>query len=120
MTYDTSNIFARMLRKEIPVNVIYENEFALSFYDIAPASPVHALIICKYPATSYDDFIAHAPDADITGFFKAVAHVASLLDVVDTGYRLITNHGSNASQTVAHFHVHLLAGKALGRLLSNE
>jgi diadenosine tetraphosphate (Ap4A) HIT family hydrolase len=117
MTYDTTNIFARILRKEIPTDVLYENNAALAFHDISPAAPVHVLIISKYPAASYDDFVTHAPDADITAFFKTVAHIASMLGVVDGGYRLITNHGKHASQTVAHFHVHLLAGKALGRLL---
>ena len=117
MSYDATNIFARILRKEIPSDIIYENDCALAFHDIARQAPVHVLIISKYPASSYNDFVLSAPDADITAFFKAVQHIASLLGVVDAGYRLITNHGAHASQTVAHFHVHLLAGKMLGGLL---
>ena len=117
MAYDTTNIFARILRKEIPADILYEDDAALAFKDIAPEAPVHVLIISKYPASSFDDFVTSAPQTDIAGFFRAVQKVASLLSLSDDGYRLITNHGAHASQSVSHFHVHLLAGKPLGGLL---
>ncbi len=119
MTYDPKNIFAAILRKEIPSDIVYEDESALAFHDIAPEAPVHVLVISKHPACSFDDFMISAPDAHIAGFFKAVRQVAALLGVANEGYRLITNHGADASQTVAHFHVHLLAGTPLGGLVAN-
>jgi histidine triad (HIT) family protein len=118
--YDSTNLFARIIRKEIPCNLVYENEVALAFHDISPAAPVHVLVVCTYPACSFDDFTANAPPQEVAAFFAAVRHVASLLGVQEEGYRLITNHGAHASQTVPHFHVHILAGKPLGGLLAGD
>ncbi len=119
MTYDEANIFAKILRGEIPCDVFFENDSAMAFRDISPAAPSHLLIIPKCKATSFDDFVQRFPD-QVADFFEAVQHVAQQENLVESGYRLITNHAGDANQTVAHFHVHLLGGKNLGGLLSND
>ena len=116
--YDSENIFAKILREEIPAEKLYEDEFAVAFNDISPAAPVHILVIPKGEFTSFDDFSSKATPELIAGFFKAVRQVAHDFGVDESGYRLITNHGANADQTVPHFHVHILGGKKLGGLLS--
>lgn len=116
MSYDSNNIFAKILRGEIPCKKVYENNFALAFYDIAPASPVHVLVVPKAAYTTYDDFLARAPEPEIAGFFRAVRTVAHQLNVADA-FRLITNNGSKVGQSVAHFHVHILAGREMHALL---
>lgn len=118
MAYDSNNIFARILRGEIPCRKVYEDEFALAFHDIAPAAPVHVLVLPKGEYISFDDFMAAAPQDLVAGFFSAIKKVAGELGVAENGYRLITNHGTDASQTVHHFHVHILGGKPLGELLT--
>jgi histidine triad (HIT) family protein len=117
MSYDNTNIFARILRAEIPCNKVFENEYALAFHDISPSAPVHVLVVPKGDYVSFDDFVQHAPASLQMGFLQAIQQVASQLGVVESGYRLITNHGADASQTVHHFHVHILAGAPLGSLL---
>jgi diadenosine tetraphosphate (Ap4A) HIT family hydrolase len=117
MSYDASNIFARILRKEIPNQTIYEDAHALAFHDIRPQAPVHALVIPKGAYVSSDDFNADAPAEAVAGFWRAVSAVARILGVDQTGYRLIANHGANSHQEVPHFHVHILGGKALGPML---
>ncbi len=117
MSYDANNIFAKILRGEIPCNKIYEDAFALAFHDIAPEAPVHVLVVPKADCISFDDFMQKTDAAFVSGYFKAVQTVAGKLGVVSSGYRLITNHGADANQSVAHFHVHILAGKPLGKLL---
>lgn len=117
MTYDKNNIFAKILRGEIPCKKIYEDAFALAFYDIAPAAPVHALVIPKGEYMSFDDFAANAPKDLVQGFFAAVQKVARQLKLPLGGYRIISNHGSDAGQLVPHFHVHILGGKNLGKML---
>ena len=114
MTYDPTNVFARILRKEIPCTPVYEDEFALAFQDLAPAAPAHLLVVPKGNYASSDDFIANAPEPLILGFFRAVRTVAA----PHGNFRLITNNGTPAGQTVHHFHVHILAGKPLGPLLA--
>lgn len=116
MAYDSSNVFARILRGEIPSKKLYEDEFAVAFHDIAPVAPVHILVIPKGDYTHYSDFIAHAPAALVQGFFKAVGTIAVQENLSD--YRLVSNNGEGAGQTVPHFHVHLLAGKTFGALLT--
>lgn len=116
MTYDTSNIFAKILRGEIPCNKIYEDDFALAFHDITPAAPVHALVIPKGEYVSFHDF-ASAPAATVAGFFASVKKVAEKLNLEENGYRIISNHGPDASQSVPHFHVHILGGKRMGHLV---
>lgn len=118
MVYDDNNIFARILRHEIPCRKVYEDDFALAFEDIAPQAPVHVLVIPKGEYLSFDDFIADAPAKLVQGFFSAVRKVAEQLALQEGGYRLISNHGKDAGQLVPHFHMHILAGKPLGKLVA--
>ena len=121
MSYDTSNIFARILRGEIPADTVAENEHALAFRDIRPQAPVHVLVIPKGPYVSYDDLAANASDAEIVGFHRLVAQVAKSeglsLAEGSQGFRAITNAGAYGVQEVPHFHLHLLGGRPLGRML---
>lgn len=117
MSYDSGNVFAKILRGEIPAKKIYEDEFAVAFPDMAPNAPTHVLVIPKGEYARYDDFIATATDAQIAGFFKAVRTVANQLGV--DAYRLITNNGEAVGQSVHHFHVHILGGKKLGKLIAD-
>jgi histidine triad (HIT) family protein len=116
-SYDPSNIFAKILRAEIPCKKVYEDDHALAFNDIHPQAPVHILVIPKGPYVSYDDFIASASDEEISGFQHALAKTINVSDVVATGYRLIANCGVNGRQEVPHYHVHILGGKDLGPML---
>ena len=124
MAYDDSNIFARILRGEIPNDTVAENEHALAFRDIRPQAPVHVLVIPKGAYVSYDDFAANASDAEIVGFHRLVAQVARseglLLAEGGEGFRAITNAGENGVQEVPHFHLHLLGGRPLGRMLAPQ
>lgn len=117
MAYDPENIFAKILRGEIPCDKVYEDEHALAFHDINPQAPTHVLVIPKGPYVSNDDFTAAASDAEILGFFRAVGHVARDLGVADPGYRLIANTGDEGGQEVPHFHVHICGGRTLGRMI---
>lgn len=119
MAYDSDNIFAKILRGEIPCDKVYEDEFVLAFKDVSPTAPVHVLVIPKAQVISFNDF-TESSLGTIGDFFRAVAEVARELGVDKTGYRIITNHGEDASQTVPHFHVHILAGKPLGGLLAGD
>lgn len=116
--YDDQNIFAKILRGEIPANKVYEDEFALAFHDINPQAPQHILVIPKGPYVSWDDFAAKAPDAEIAGLVRAVGHVARAAGMVEPGYRLLANVGQDAHQEVPHLHVHLFAGRPLGPMLA--
>jgi diadenosine tetraphosphate (Ap4A) HIT family hydrolase len=115
--YDEQNIFARILRGEIPCKRVAEDDFTLAFHDINPQAPVHVLVIPKGPYVSFADFSAKASEAEIAGFFRAVGRVAHDLGVETPGYRLLANMGPDSNQEVPHFHVHILAGKNLGRML---
>ncbi len=117
--YDDNNIFARILRGEIPCERIYEDEFALAFPDIRPQAPRHVLVIPKGKYVSISDFGAKATAEEITGFFRAVSLVAEKLGIVASGYRMIANAGPDSHQEVPHFHVHLLGGRRLGAMLVN-
>jgi histidine triad (HIT) family protein len=116
--YDDQNIFARILRGEIPSRKVFEDEWALAFHDIAPLAPVHVLVIPKGRYVSLADFTATASDAEIAGFFRAVAGVARLLELEAPGYRILTNMGEHSGQEVPHFHVHVFGGRPLGRMLA--
>lgn len=116
--YDDDNIFARILRAEIPAKRVYEDDFALAFHDIAPQSPVHVLVIPKGRYVSWDDFSARADDAEIAGFVRAVGHVAREHGLVEPGYRLLANVGGHGGQEVPHLHVHLFGGTPLGPMLA--
>ena len=118
--YDDQNIFARILRGEIPNRTIYEDEWALAFHDINPQAPWHVLVIPKGAYVSWDDFSAHAPADEIAGFVRAVGHVAREAGLVEPGYRLLANTGLNAHQEVPHLHVHLFAGRPLGPMLARQ
>ena len=118
LPYDESNIFARILRGEIPARKVYEDEFAFAFHDIQPRAPVHILVIPKGPYVSWDDFSARASDAEIAGFVRAVGQVARDNDLVAPGYRLLANTGGHGGQEVPHMHVHLFAGRPLGPMLA--
>jgi len=117
MAYDPNNIFAKILRGEIPCNKVYEDEFSLAFHDINPQAPVHVLVIPKGEFVSMADFTADAPAELITGFFRAVGKVADQLGLIKDGYRTLANAGANAHQEVPHLHIHIFGGKALGPML---
>ena len=116
--YDESNIFARILRGEIPARKVYEDAHALAFHDINPQAPLHILVIPKGAYVSWDDFSARAPDAEIAGFVRAIGHVAREQGLVAPGYRLLANAGFDSGQEVPHLHVHLFAGRPLGPMLA--
>jgi diadenosine tetraphosphate (Ap4A) HIT family hydrolase len=118
LPYDDSNIFARILRGEIPCKKVYEDEFALAFHDINPQAPVHVLVIPKGPYVSWADFSAKAPDAEIAGFVRTVGKIAADLGLVEPGYRLLANVGPNSHQEVPHLHVHIFGGRPLGPMLA--
>ena len=115
--YDDGNIFARILRGEIPSRRVYEDEWAIAFHDIAPQAPVHVLVIPRGPYVAMSDFVGTASDAEIAGFFRAVGQVARMLDLEQPGYRLLANMGVHAGQEVPHLHVHLFGGEPLGPML---
>jgi len=117
-TYDTTNIFARILRGEIPCRKVFEDDFSLAFHDINPQAPVHVLVIPKGAYISLADFTAQASAAEVEGFFRAVGRVARELELDDAGYRILANMGVNAHQEVPHFHVHIFGGRALGPMLA--
>jgi diadenosine tetraphosphate (Ap4A) HIT family hydrolase len=116
--YDDGNIFARILRGEIPSKRVYEDEYALAFHDINPAAPTHILVIPKGRYVSWDDFSARASEAEIAGFVRAVGKVARDAGAVESGYRLLANTGLDSGQEVPHLHVHVFAGRPLGPMLS--
>lgn len=118
MTYDTNNIFAKILRGEIPNNTVYEDEFVLAFHDIDPKAPVHILLIPKGAYTSIDDFGANATPTEIKGFYAALEKIVAQENLKDSGFRSIANTGINGGQEVPHFHMHILGGKHLGPLVS--
>ena len=118
LPYDEGNIFARILRGEIPCRKAYEDAHALAFHDIAPAAPVHILVIPKGRYVSWDDFSARANEAEIAGFVRAVGHVARAHGLVAPGYRLLANVGAHGGQEVPHLHVHLFGGGPLGPMLA--
>ena len=117
--YDDSNIFARLLRGEIPSRRVYEDAFAVAFHDIAPQAPVHILVVPRGRYVSLADFSASASDADIAGFFRAVGAVARQEGLEEPGYRALANVGDHGGQEVPHFHVHLFGGQTLSQRMVN-
>jgi len=120
MSYDKNNIFAKILRKEIPCKKIFENEHVLSFYDINPQKKIHALIIPKNEYINLDDFNQRASDQEIVALSKAITEVAKILEVsIDggQGYRVLTNTGKHGGQEVAHLHFHLFGGENVGKMV---
>tara|TARA_B100001121_G_C18564994_1_gene562199 strand:- start:599 stop:967 length:369 start_codon:yes stop_codon:yes gene_type:complete len=121
MSYDNNNIFAKILRGEIPCKKIYEDEFILSFYDINPQRKIHALVIPKGKYIDLDDFSAKATESEIVGLVKGINKVAKKLGIsIDTGkgYRALANIGENGGQEVPHLHFHLFGGQKVGRMVS--
>ena len=118
LPYDDGNIFARILRGEIPSQRVYEDEFALAFHDISPQAPTHILVIPKGAWVSWDDFSERAPAEEIAGFVRAVGKVARDQGLVAPGYRLLANVGANSGQEVPHLHIHLFGGRGLGPMLA--
>ena len=115
--YDPANIFARILRGEIPCKKVYEDEFVLAFHDINPQAPVHVLVVPKGRWVSAADFHASASDAAIAGFWRLVGQVAKDAGLEARGYRLLSNMGEEGGQEVPHFHVHVFGGRRLGRMV---
>jgi len=116
--YDDDNIFAKILRGEIPSTPVYEDEFAYAFPDINPQAPTHVLVIPKGRYVSWDDFSANASEAEIAGFVRAVGRIARKAGLVEPGYRLLANTGPNSHQEVPHLHVHIFGGRPLGPMLA--
>lgn len=116
--YDDQNVFARILRGEIPAKKVYEDEWALAFHDINPQAPLHLLVIPKGPYVSWDDFSERASAEEIAGLVRAVGHVAREQGLVAPGYRLLVNTGLNSHQEIPHLHVHIFGGRALGPMLA--
>ena len=117
MTYDPNNIFAKILRGEIPCKKVFENDFALAFHDIQPKAPTHVLVIPKGSYENQSDFASRATETEIVGFMRALGAVAKEVGVADGGYRAISNCGVNGGQEVPHYHVHLLGGGLVGRMV---
>jgi diadenosine tetraphosphate (Ap4A) HIT family hydrolase len=120
MTYDRNNIFARILRGEIPCNKVYEDAHVLAFHDISPQSPTHVLVIPKGEYASFDDFSQNASPEEITALVRAVGQIAREQGVAESGYRILANTGPAAHQEVPHFHVHLFGGRDLGGMLPRK
>ena len=118
LPYDDSNVFAKILRGELPCKKVHEDEHSLAFHDINPIAPVHILVIPKGAYVSWDDFAERASDAEIAGFVRAVGKVAREAGMVVQGYRLLSNVGKRSGQEVPHLHVHIFGGQPLGPMLS--
>jgi len=120
MAYDRTNIFARILRGEIPCNKVFEDPHVLAFHDISPQSPTHVLVIPKGEYVSFDDFSEKASAEEITALIRALGQIARERGVAESGYRVLANTGPAAHQEVPHFHVHLFGGRDLGGMLPRK
>jgi histidine triad (HIT) family protein len=120
MSYDTSNVFARILRGEIPAKKVYEDDHVLAFHDVHPRAPVHVLIVPKGAYVSTDDFHAKASDAELAALMRAIGKVARMMGVGDSGYRVIANTGTHGHQEVPHLHFHVIGGRQLGSMLPKD
>ena len=118
MAYDANNVFARILRSELPCQKVYEDEHVLAFRDIRPQAPVHILVIPKGAYVSLDDFAAQGKEAELAAVFRAAGKVAREQGLAETGYRILANTGRDGHQEVPHFHLHIFGGRDLGRMLS--
>jgi len=117
MAYDRDNIFARILRGELPCTKVYEDAHVLAFRDIRPQAPTHVVLIPKGEYSSADDFSAKASDAELAAFMRAVNKIVSAQGIAETGFRLIANNGKDGHQEVPHFHLHILGGRDVGPML---
>ncbi|SRR5690606_2716084 len=120
MAYDRNNVFARILRGELPCKKVYEDDFALAFHDINPQAPVHVLVIPKGEYVSMMDFTANAPAELVVGFIRAVGETARILGLEENGYRILANAGLHSHQEVPHLHIHIFGGKPLGPMLVKQ
>ena len=118
MSYDKNNIFAKILRGEIPCKKVYENEYVLAFHDINPQKKIHVLVIPKGEYIDLDDFNNKASDKEIVELNKAITYIAKLIDAKDKGYRTLTNIGSDGGQEVPHLHYHIFAGEKIGKIVN--
>ena len=122
MTYDKNNIFAKILRAEIPFKKIYEDEYVLAFYDINPQKKIHALVVSKGEYVNLDDFSSKASDQEISGLIKGISLVAKKIGVSDEvkggGYRSLVNIGENGGQEIPHLHFHIFGGEKVGKMVS--
>ncbi len=118
MTYDKNNIFAKILRKEIPCDIVDENNNALAFHDISPRAPIHVLIIPKKAYQNFYEFISLATKDEILDFHELINKIIKEKKLYDNGYRIIANNGIDANQEVKHLHYHLLGGKNLGLMIN--
>ncbi len=116
--YDNTNVFAKIIRQEIPCDKIMENDFALAFSDINPQAPLHILVIPKKQYIDFYDFTKNASSQEVNYFWQLVNDVIEQEQIVNKGFRLITNSGSDGNQEVPHFHLHILGGKNLGRMIN--
>jgi diadenosine tetraphosphate (Ap4A) HIT family hydrolase len=116
--YDDNNIFARIIRGEIPSNKVYDDEQVLAFHDIHPLAPAHILVIPKGPYVSWDDFSDKASDAEIAALVRVVGQIAREAGLVEDGYRVLANVGPNSGQEVPHLHLHIFGGRPLGPMLA--
>ena len=117
MAYDPSNIFAKILRGELPCDKVYEDEQVLAFRDVNPQTPTHVLIVPKGDYISFDDFSQKASDAEIAAFMRTAGRIARELGLAVPGYRILANHGRDGRQEVPHFHLHLFGGQDCGRMI---
>ena len=117
MAYNPENIFAKILRGEIPCDKVHEDEYVLAFNDINPQTPTHVLVVPKGAYVSFADFTAEASEAEIAAFFRAAGKIAKDLGVEEKGYRVLANTGEDAHQEVPHFHLHIFGGQNLGRMI---
>jgi diadenosine tetraphosphate (Ap4A) HIT family hydrolase len=120
VAYDRDNIFAKILRGELPCSKRHETEWALAFDDIAPKTPVHVLVVPKGEYVDFNDFTARATSEEQAGFWQAVKETAEICGVGGEGFRLTTNNGEVAGQIVFHFHVHIFGGRPLGRMVRSS
>ena len=120
MKYDKNNIFARILRKDLPATIVYEDEYALAFHDISQKAPVHILVIPKGEFISFFDFSEKATPELMIGFTKAIHQVIKSFALQNDGFRILSNHGVNGGQEVPHYHVHIFGGRPLGRMIEQE
>ena len=120
MTYDDQNVFAKILRGEIPCTKIDEDDYCLGFADVNPQAPVHVLVIPKGAYVDWNDFAATASPEEITAFTRAIRRVAEKTGIVDSGYRVISNIGQHGHQEVPHLHMHVLGGAPIGRLVTGQ
>jgi histidine triad (HIT) family protein len=118
MAYDANNVFAKILRGELPCQKVYEDDHVLAFRDIRPQAPVHILVIPKGAYVSLDDFAAQGKEAELAAVLQAAAKIAREQGLSESGYRILANTGRDGRQEVPHFHLHIFGGRDLGRMLS--